>query len=102
MINSIFVVAIILSFVAYFYFKTKQFRSNLPIAKNWYKSKAGAALGVFIFIFGLNQAYLFHSTFTYVVVAIFLLLGLAVFMDNIKKTRYYGKFVQEEYEINKK
>lgn len=100
--NLVFVFAIVISFIYYFYFKTRQFRSNLPIAKKWYKSKAGVALGVFIFIFGLNQAYLFPSTFTFVIVAIFLILGLTVVIDNIKKTRHYGKFVREEYELNKK
>ena len=100
-INLVLVVCIIFSFVAYFYFKTKQFRSNLPIAKKWYKSKAGVALGIFIAIFGMNQAILFPSTTTYIIVAVFLLLGIAVMTDNTKKTRHYGKFVQEEFELNK-
>lgn len=102
LINLIFVVFIVFSFVAYFYFKTKQFRSALPIAKKWYQSKAGVALGIFISIFGLNQAYLFQTTTTFIIVGIFLLFGIAVTFDNIKKTRHYGKFVQEEYELNKK
>ncbi|MEG0259147.1 MAG: YtpI family protein, partial [Lysinibacillus sp.] len=59
MLNLIFVFAIIVSFVCYFYYKTKQIRSTLPIAKKWYTNKAGVALGIFILIFGLNQAYLF-------------------------------------------
>lgn len=101
MTNFIFVTAIVISFVCYFYFKTKQLRSPLPIAKKWYQSKASVTLGIFIVLFGLNQAFLFPSTLTFVVVAVFLLLGIAVIIENVKRTRHYGKFVHEEYELNK-
>ncbi|MGE7916737.1 YtpI family protein [Lysinibacillus xylanilyticus] len=100
MLNLIFVFAIIISFVIYFYFKTKQFRSPLPIAKNWYKSKANVSFGVFILIFGVNQAYLFPGIYTFIIVAILVVLGILVITENIKKTRHYGKFVEEEYRIN--
>ena len=46
-LNYLFVAGIILSFVAYFYYKTKQFRSTLPIRKKWYTAKAGVALAYF-------------------------------------------------------
>ncbi|MGE7940587.1 YtpI family protein [Lysinibacillus xylanilyticus] len=100
MLNLIFVFAIIISFVIYFYFKTKQFRSPLPIAKNWYKSKANVSFGVFILIFGVNQAYLFPGIYTFIIVAILVVLGIFVIIENIKKTRHYGKFVEEEFRIN--
>ncbi|MGE7688211.1 YtpI family protein [Lysinibacillus sp. NPDC097214] len=100
MINLIFVFAIIISFVFYFYFKTKQFRSPLPIAKNWYKSKANVSLGVFILLFGLNQAYLFPGLYTFIIVAILVVLGIFVIIENSKKVRHYGQFVEEEYRIN--
>jgi amino acid transporter len=100
MLNLIFVFAIIISFVIYFYFKTKQFRSPLPIAKNWYKSKANVSFGVFILIFGVNQAYLFPGIYTFIIVAILVVLGILVITENIKKTRHYGKFVEEEFRIN--
>ncbi|MGA3601553.1 YtpI family protein [Lysinibacillus agricola] len=100
MLNLIFVFAIIISFVIYFYFKTKQFRSPLPIAKNWYKSKANVSFGVFILVFGVNQAYLFPGIYTFIIVAILVVLGIFVITENIKKTRHYGKFVEEEFRIN--
>lgn len=100
--NIFIVFFIVLAFVAYFYFKTRQFRSTLPIRKKWYQSKAGIALGAFIMLFGINQAYLFPSTITFVVVAIFIILGIALLIDNTKKMRHYGQFIQEEYELNKK
>lgn len=100
MLNLIFVFAIIISFVVYFYFKTKQFRSALPIAKNWYKSKANVGFGTFMVLFALNQAYLFPSLFTFIIVAILVILGTLVMIENIKKVRHYGQFVEEEYQIN--
>lgn len=100
MLNLIFVFAIIISFVIYFYFKTKQFRSPLPITKNWYKSKANVSFGVFILVFGVNQAYLFPGIYTFIIVAILVVLGILVITENIKKTRHYGKFVEEEFRIN--
>ncbi len=100
MLNLIFVFAIIISFVFYFYFKTKQFRSPLPIAKNWYKSKANIGLGSLILSFALNQAYLFPSLFTFIIVAILAALGILVIVENIKKARHYGQFVEEEFRIN--
>lgn len=101
MLNLIFVFAIIISFVFYFYFKTKQFRSPLPIAKNWYKSKANIGFGSFILTFSLNQAYLFPGMFTFIIVAILVILGIFVIVENIKKARHYGQFVDEEYRINR-
>jgi len=100
MLNLIFVFAIIISFVFYFYFKTKQFRSPLPIAKKWYKSKANVGFGAFILFFGCNQAYLFPGLFTFIIVAILVVLGIFVIIENIKKARHYGQFVEEEYRIN--
>ena len=101
MLNLIFVFAIIISFVFYFYFKTKQFRSPLPIAKNWYKSKANIGFGSFILVFSLNQAHLFPGTFTFIIVAILVALGIFVIIENVKKARHYGQFVDEEYRINR-
>ncbi|MFJ7950300.1 YtpI family protein [Lysinibacillus sp. NPDC096418] len=100
MLNLIFVFAIIISFVVYFYFKTKQFRSKLPIAKNWYKCKANLGLGAFIVLFALNQAYLFPDVYTFIIAAILVILGIFVIVENSKKVRHYGQFVEEEYQIN--
>jgi len=100
MLNFIFVFVIIVSFVFYFYFKTKQFRSRLPIAKKWYKSKANIGFGSFILFFALNQAYLFPGLYTFIIVTILVILGIYVIVENIKKARHYGQFVEEEFRIN--
>lgn len=100
MLNLIFVFAIIISFVVYFYFKTKQFRSTLPIAKNWYKCKANVGLGAFILLFALNQGYLFPGLYTFVIITILAILGILVIVENVKKARHYGQYVAEEFQIN--
>lgn len=100
MLNLIFVFAIIISFVYYFYFKTKQFRSTLPITKNWYKSKANVGFGIFLILFALNQSYLFPDVYTFIIAAVLIILGILVIIENVKKARHYGQFVEEEFRIN--
>ena len=71
-LNFIFVFFIVVSFVVYFYYKTKQFRSTLPIRKKWYKAKAGLALGVSIIAFGMNATIIYQTLVGYIIVAHFL------------------------------
>lgn len=101
MLNLIFVFFIVVSFIVYFYFKTKQFRSQLPIRKKWYKAKANVALGVFIIAFGLNATIIYPTVIGYGVSAVFFIFGIALAINNYKRVRHEGQYVQEEYEINK-
>lgn len=102
MINALFVVLIVLSFVLYFYFKTKQFRSELPIAKKWYANRALVALGSLLFFFGINQISLFPSTLTYVISGVLILIGLYTMIYYFRVAKHYGQFVEEEFHLNKK
>lgn len=99
--NYFFIMLIVISFAAYFYFKTKQFRSTLPIRKKWYKAKAGVALGVFIIAFGVNTLIVQQSAVGYIIGIIFIIVGFMESYYNFKKARHEGKFVEEEYELNK-
>lgn len=101
MLNAILIVFIVGSFAAYFYFKTKQFRTNLPIQKKWYKAKAGVALGLFLIFFGLNTFVVQDSLVGYLVGVVFILIGLMQSYHNYKRAKHEGKFVKEEYELNK-
>lgn len=101
MLNIILVTLIIFSFAAYFYYKTKQFRATLPIQKKWYKAKAGLALGVFIFIFGINTCIIYPTFVGYLIAALFIGLGFMEAYSNYKRVRHEGKFVKAEYELNK-
>lgn len=100
--NYVFIFLIVISFAAYFYFKTKQFRSTLPIRKKWYKAKAGVALGIFIIAFGLNTLIVQQSAVGYIVGIIFIIVGFMQSYNNFKRARHEGKFVIEEYELNNK
>lgn len=102
MLNYLFVFFIITFAVFYFYFKTKQFRTTrmLPIRKKMYASMAGASLGGLLLFFGLNQLVLFDKVITYVIAAIFILLGLYVLVYNYRAYKHYSQFVIEEAEIN--
>lgn len=100
--NYFFISLIVISFAAYFYFKTKQFRSTLPIRKKWYKAKAGVALGIFIISFGINTLIVQHSAVGYIVGIIFIVIGGMQSYTNFKRAMHEGKFVEEEYELNKK
>lgn len=102
MINALFVVLIVLSFVLYFYLKTKQFRSELPIAKKWYANRALVALGSLLFFFGINQISLFPSTLTYVISGVLILIGLFTMVYYFRVAKHYGQFVEEEFHLNKK
>lgn len=100
-LNGIFVTAIIVSFVWYFYFKTKQFRTHLPIRKKWFAAKAAICLGAFLLFFGLNFLLVFPSSVTYVISALFILLGGYFMYYHYKVSKHYGQFVKEELSLNK-
>ncbi|ALS79076.1 MULTISPECIES: YtpI family protein [Planococcus] len=98
----IFVVLIIVSFVIYFYNKTKQFRTRtvLPIRKKWYAARASMALGSFVAFFGVNQLFVFQTVITYIISTIFIVLGLALVYYNYKAARHYHVFLEEEADLN--
>ena len=83
-----------------FTLKQNSFAQHYQFAKKWYKCKANVGLGAFIVLFALNQAYLFPGLFTFIIVAILVILGIFVILENVKKARHYGQFVEEEFQIN--
>ncbi|MDN7240256.1 YtpI family protein [Planococcus sp. N028] len=95
------VILITLSFAVYFYYKTKQFRTSLPIRKKWYTSMASVALGSFVMFFGINQLLLFHTVVTYIIAGIFVILGLGLIVYNFKAAKHYKQFLAEEARLNK-
>ncbi len=96
----VFVLLIIVSFVFYFYYKTKQFRAVLPIRKKWYGATASFALGAFMLFFGINQLFVFQTAVTYIIAGIFIVLGLAMMFTNYKAAKHYHQFVAEEARLN--
>ncbi len=73
----VFVVFITFTFAFYLYYKIKSYRSNKLAEKRWISAKSSIALGLFVAFFGINQLFLYHSTLTIVIGAIFIVIGLA-------------------------
>ena len=101
-LNIILAFLIVISFVFYLYFKTKQFRTTLPIHKKWYANRAGVSLGILLTLFGINQMIIYHTTLTYIVCMIMILFGVYAFINYNKRVRHYGQYIAEEEELNKK
>ncbi|CAM3153238.1 YtpI family protein [Filibacter tadaridae] len=101
-LNLIFVFLIIVAAVFYFYFKTRQFRTRhmFPIRKKMYASMSGASLGGLLISFGFNQLVLFNGVTTYIIAAIFILLGAYVLVFNFRAYKHYKHFVDEETDLN--
>ena len=100
-LNFFLVACIVVAFVFYFYFKTKQFRSVLPIRTKWYKAKSGVALAAFLIFFGLNATILYPDVIGIIVAIVFLIIGAGLGVNNYKRMRHEGRFIHEEYELNK-
>lgn len=100
-LNYFFVACIIFAFVFYFYYKTKQFRTTLPIRKKWYKAKSGVALGVFMIFFGCNATIIYPTGVGFSVAAVFVIIGAGLAINNYKRVQHEGKYIKEEYELNK-
>lgn len=85
----ILVMLIVLSFAFYIFYKVKYVRSRRPAEKKWLSAKSSIALGLFVALFGLNQLFLFQTTVTYIVGAIFIIVGLMSVYGGIKAYKFY-------------
>lgn len=85
----VLVVLIIFTLAFYVYYKIKSYRSNKPIEKRWISAKSSIALGLFVAFFGMNQLFLYRSTLSFVIGAIFLLLGFASAWTGYRAYKHY-------------
>ncbi|KYC62787.1 MULTISPECIES: YtpI family protein [Heyndrickxia] len=92
----ILAVLILASISAYVYFKLKNIRSLLVMEKKVFSAKANMALGSFIFLFGVNELFLFHTAATYIIAAVFIALGLFNIAGGFKRLRFYQPEMQKE------
>lgn len=90
------VVFIVLFFAFYVFYKIKYVRSNRPIEKKWLSAKSSISLGLFVCLFGINQLFLYHTTITYIVAAIFILIGGFSSLSGVKAYRYYQPYAADE------
>lgn len=87
---------IVFSFSFYIYYKIKNVRSKRPMEKKLLGGKSSVALGLFVALFGVNQLLLFNTTTTYIIAAVFLLLGFASAWAGYKSVRHHIPYVKEE------
>jgi hypothetical protein len=92
----ILVILIIFAIAFYIYFKVKHFRTKLPAEKRWISSKSSIALGSFVALFGLNQLFLYQTTVTYIVAAVFIILGVVNMIAGIKAYKYFLPLARKE------
>ncbi len=98
----ILVFLIIVSFAFYLFYKTKFFRSRRPAERKWLSAKSSITLGLFVGLFGINQLFLFHTAVTYIVSAIFIIMGTLSIINGIKAYKFYLPYArQEEEELSK-
>ncbi|WP_270179569.1 YtpI family protein [Alkalihalobacillus sp. CinArs1] len=94
----IFFILIIFSIVFYLFYRVKSFRSHGVATKEWLNSKASIALGLFLIFFAINSFTIYITMVTYIVGAVFILLGLVNVVVGYKKYKHYQPFAIQEYE----
>jgi len=92
----ILVVIIVISFAFYIFYKIKSFRTHKPMEKKWLAGKSSIALGLFVFVFGINQLFLYATTTTYIVAALFILIGGFSIFGGYKMYKHYLPFAIKE------
>jgi len=92
----IFVLLIVLSFVFYIFYKIKYVRSKRPAERKWLSAKSSIALGLFVGLFGLNQVFLFQTTITFIVAAIFIIIGSMSIWSGVKAYKFYLPLAAKE------
>lgn len=98
----VLVIIIIFSLAFYLYYKTKYFRTKLPAEKKWISAKSSIALGTFITFFGINQLFLYQTTVTYIVAAVFIILGVINIVGGIKAYKYFLPLAAKEVQETRK
>ncbi|MGN1402595.1 MAG: YtpI family protein [Bacillus sp. (in: firmicutes)] len=88
----------ILSLVFYLFYKVKYVRSRLPFERKWLAAKCSISLGAFVLFFGVNQLFLFDTTVTYIVAAVFIILGGMNVWGGFKAYRFFLPMAIEEAE----
>ncbi|MFK2824652.1 YtpI family protein [Bacillus sp. B190/17] len=94
----VLVFIIVLSFVFYILYKVQYVRSRRPMEKKWLSAKSSMALGLFVGCFGLNTLFIHQTTTSYIVAALFLLIGFASLWVGFKAYRHFRPFAQREAE----
>ncbi|HLU22527.1 YtpI family protein [Lederbergia graminis] len=92
----VFVIVLSLSF--YVFYKIKYVRSKRPMEKRMLNGKSSLALGIFVAFFGINQLFLYDTTTTYIIAAIFIILGSFSAWVGFRTYRHHVPYVLREAE----
>ncbi|PLR79507.1 hypothetical protein CVD25_15230 [Bacillus canaveralius] len=99
----VLVILIVISLSFYVFYKLKFFRCNRPLEKQWISGKSRIALGAFVALFGINQLFLSGSTVSYIVGAVFIVVGGLSIWAGYKTYQFYlPKAILEAEELAKK
>ncbi|OQP16284.1 YtpI family protein [Geobacillus zalihae] len=90
------VIFIIFSFSFYVYYKIRYVRSQRPMERRFLSAKSSMALGLFVALFGINQLFLYRTTVTYIICAIFIALGFGSVWAGYRAYRCYLPQAVEE------
>lgn len=96
MSNFFFVVAIVITFVFYLFYKVQHVRSRRPVERKWLSAKSSIALGLFVGLFGINTLLIQQTTVAYIIAAVFILYGFASMVAGYKRYKHYLPFAQSE------
>lgn len=69
--------------------------------KKWLSGKSSMALGLFVFLFGVNQLFLYATTTTYIVAALFILIGGFSIFGGYNVYKHYLPFAIKEAQESK-
>ena len=92
----ILVTLIVLSLGIYVFYKIQTVRTKMPMEKKWISGKSSMALGAFVALFGVNQLFLFQTNVTYIIAAVFILVGLFSVWGGYKMYKFYLPHAIEE------
>ncbi|AZB43919.1 hypothetical protein CEF21_17255 [Bacillus sp. FJAT-42376] len=88
---------IVISFAFYFFYKLKYYRSRKPMERAFLSGKSSMALGIFVFLFGLNQFFLYPSALSVTIGIIFILIGLGSLWAGQRAFRHYKPLAEKEH-----
>ncbi|AGT33089.1 membrane protein [Geobacillus genomosp. 3] len=94
----VLVIFIIFFFSFYVYYKIRYVRAQRPMERQFYSAKSSTALGLFVALFGINQLFLYQTTVTYLISAIFIALGFGSAWAGFRAYRHYLPQAVEEAE----
>ncbi|MEC1262800.1 YtpI family protein [Bacillus swezeyi] len=93
-----FVFFIVISAIAYVYYKVKYVRTKRAVEKEYLSAKSSMSLGLFIMFFGVNQLVIHRGALTVVIGIIFILTGLGSMWAGYKAYKHYVPLLAKENE----